>query len=110
MSSRLEWAVGGFFAAWAAARLTGADRFRPLEQWSVPVLSLTPQAAAGAAIAVRCAELAGSTGSTDLWAAAAGLVTSTLFGPFGIDVHTGAQARHQTVLTRWTAGRLALHA
>jgi endonuclease/exonuclease/phosphatase (EEP) superfamily protein YafD len=51
VSSRLEWAVGGFFAAWAAARLTGADRFRPLEQWSVPVLSLTPQAAAGAALA-----------------------------------------------------------
>ena len=68
------------------------------------------QAAAGAAIALRCAELAGSTSRTDLWAAAAGLETSTLFGPFGINIHSGAQIRHQTVLTLWTAGTLTLPA
>ncbi len=66
------------------------------------------QAAAGAAVALRCAELAGSTGRADLWAAATGLDTSTLFGPFAIDAQTGAQSSHQTVLTRWTGGKLAL--
>jgi Periplasmic binding protein len=64
------------------------------------------QAAAGAVVALRCAELADSTRRADLWAAAAGLDTSTLYGPFGIDPRSGAQVRHQTVLTRWTGGRL----
>jgi endonuclease/exonuclease/phosphatase (EEP) superfamily protein YafD len=50
-SPRLQWAVAGFFAAWAAARLTAADRFPPLERAAVPLLSLTPQAAAGAGLA-----------------------------------------------------------
>jgi hypothetical protein len=68
------------------------------------------QAAAGAVVALRCAELAGSTGHADLWAAATGLETSTLFGPFGIDAQNGAQLRHQTVLTRWTAGKLTMAA
>ena len=67
------------------------------------------QAAAGAAIALRCAELAGSIRRSDLWAAATALETSTLFGPFGIDSQSGAQIRHQTVLTRWTAGKLVPH-
>jgi len=35
-------------AGWAAARLAGADRLRFAEAWAVPVLSFTPQAAAGA--------------------------------------------------------------
>ncbi len=68
------------------------------------------QAAAAAAIGLRCAELAGSTRPADLWTAATGLETSTLFGPFGIDSQDGAQVRHQTVLTRWTGGKLALAA
>lgn len=50
-SPRLEWAAGGLFAAWAVARLTAADRLAPLERAAVPLLSLTPQAAAGAGIA-----------------------------------------------------------
>jgi endonuclease/exonuclease/phosphatase family metal-dependent hydrolase len=50
-SPRLQWAVGGFFAAWAVARLTAADRFPPLERAAVPLLSLTPQVAAGAGLA-----------------------------------------------------------
>ncbi len=66
------------------------------------------QAAAAAAIALRCAELAGSTSRSGLWGAATGLETSTLFGPFGINAHSGAQIRHQTVLTRWTGGALVL--
>lgn len=64
------------------------------------------QAAAGAVIAVRCAQLAASTRPADLWAAAAALRTTTLFGAFGIDSRTGSQQHHQTVLARWTDGSL----
>jgi hypothetical protein len=64
------------------------------------------QAVAGAIIATHCAELAGSTSRGDLWAAAAGLETSTLFGSFKIDPGSGAQVAHQMVLVRWTDGRL----
>ena len=64
------------------------------------------QAAAGAIIAANCARLAGSTDRNDLWAAAGDLETSTLFGGFKIDPQTGAQVSHQTVLVRWTEGKL----
>ena len=64
------------------------------------------QAAAGAIIAAHCARLAGSTSRDDLWAAAADLETSTLFGGFKIDPHTGAQVSHRTVLVRWTGDEL----
>src|SRR6266699_298671 len=62
------------------------------------------QAAAGAMIAVHCAKLAGGTAREGLWAAAAALDTSTLFGGFRIDPRSGTQVKHQTVLVRW-AGR-----
>jgi Periplasmic binding protein len=62
------------------------------------------QVLAGAVIAMQCAKLAGSVQREDLWAAAASLHTSTLFGSFGIDPHTGMQERHQTVLVRWVKG------
>jgi hypothetical protein len=65
------------------------------------------QAAASAVVALRCAQLAGSTRRGDLWAAAADLETATLFGPFGIDPRSGTQIKHQTVLLRWTGGELA---
>jgi endonuclease/exonuclease/phosphatase (EEP) superfamily protein YafD len=50
-SPRLEWAVAGCVAGWAVARLTAADRFRPLEQVAVPLLALTPHAAVAAGVA-----------------------------------------------------------
>ena len=50
-SSRLEWAVASCLAGWAVARLTAADRFRPLEQVAVPLLALTPQATVAAGLA-----------------------------------------------------------
>jgi hypothetical protein len=59
------------------------------------------QAAAGAALAVHCVRLAGATRRGDLWAAAAGLDTSTLFGGFRIDPGSGIQMKHRTVLLRW---------
>jgi hypothetical protein len=65
------------------------------------------QAAAGAVIATHCTRLAGSTSPDDLWAAAASLETSTLFGDFKINPRSGAQVKHQTVLVRWTGGQLA---
>jgi endonuclease/exonuclease/phosphatase (EEP) superfamily protein YafD len=48
MRRRLEWAIAGGLAGWAAARLAGADRLTFAEAWTVPLLSFTPQAAAGA--------------------------------------------------------------
>lgn len=66
------------------------------------------QAAAGAALATHCAELAGSTERGDLWAAAVSLQASTLFGAFGIDRQTGAQVKHRTVLVHWAGGELAM--
>lgn len=62
------------------------------------------QAAAGAALATHCAALAGGTAREDLWAAAAALDTSTLFGGFRIDADSGAQVKHDTVLVRWIHG------
>lgn len=50
-SPRLEWVVASCVAGWATARLTAADRFRSLERVAVPLLSLTPQAAAAAGLA-----------------------------------------------------------
>ena len=58
------------------------------------------QAAAGAILAAHCARLADGTRPGDLWASAASLDTSTLFGGFQID-STGTQTRHKTVLIRW---------
>jgi endonuclease/exonuclease/phosphatase family metal-dependent hydrolase len=40
--------VAGCLAGWAAARLAGADRFRCTRTATAPLLSFTPQAAAGA--------------------------------------------------------------
>ena len=50
-SRRLEWAVAGCAAGWAVARLTGADRFRAVEQVAVPLVALTPQATVAAGLA-----------------------------------------------------------
>ena len=47
---RIEWAVAGTLAGLAIARLTGADRLRVAESWTVGVLSFTPQLAAGAGV------------------------------------------------------------
>lgn len=63
------------------------------------------QAAAGAVLAVHCAQRAGSTRGEDLWAAATSLDTSTLFGAFGINPRSGVQDKHQTVLVRWSGGK-----
>ncbi len=65
----------------------------------------TVQATAGAIIATNCARVADSTCRDGLWAAAADVETSTLFGDFKIDPRSGAQVNHRTVLVRWTDGK-----
>jgi ABC-type branched-subunit amino acid transport system substrate-binding protein len=62
------------------------------------------QAAAGAVLAVHCAEIAGSVSPGALWATATELQTTTLFGPFGVDPGTGVQTSHTPVLTYWHGG------
>jgi ABC-type branched-subunit amino acid transport system substrate-binding protein len=62
------------------------------------------QAAAGAVIAAHCARKSGDTGRASLWASAANLDTSTLFGGFKINPSNGVQMKHETVLVRWTDG------
>ena len=59
------------------------------------------QAAAAAALALHCARTAGSTEPGALWAAAAALETTTLYGAFRIDPRTGVQLGHAPVLVRW---------
>jgi ABC-type branched-subunit amino acid transport system substrate-binding protein len=62
------------------------------------------QAAAAAALALHCAHVAGSTKPGELWAAATGLQTTTLYGEFRIDGRSGAQLGHAPVLVRWDGG------
>ena len=57
-------------AGWAAVRLSGADRLRFAEAWTVPLLSLTPQAAAGAWISALLLPGAGPAAVTAAAAAA----------------------------------------
>ena len=62
--------MAGTLAGWAAARLAGADRLRFAEAWTVPLLSLTPQAAAGAWISALLLPGAGPAAVTAAAAAA----------------------------------------
>jgi Periplasmic binding protein len=66
------------------------------------------QAAAGAVLALRCVEVAGSAKPDALWSVAAELDTSTLLGEFRIDPSTGAQTKHTTVLVQWRGDELQL--
>jgi ABC-type branched-subunit amino acid transport system substrate-binding protein len=84
----------------AEASFTGAYRARAGYLPDYPAA----QAIAGAVIATHCASLAGTARREDLWSAAAHLQTSTLFGPFAINPHSGAQEGHETVLVRWAGG------
>jgi ABC-type branched-subunit amino acid transport system substrate-binding protein len=64
------------------------------------------QAAAAAALAVHCADLAGGTAADDLWRAAAVLRTNTLFGAFSVD-DAGVQTAHRMAMVRWQHGELS---
>jgi endonuclease/exonuclease/phosphatase (EEP) superfamily protein YafD len=79
-SSRLEWAVASCLAAWAVGRLAAADRFRPLEQAAVPLLSLTPQATAVAGLAALLLDGTGPSAT----AAVAGAALAAVVAPRAI--------------------------
>lgn len=66
------------------------------------------QAAATAALAVRCAEIAGSTSRTALWSVATTLRGATMFGDFAVDPVSGAQVGHRMSLVRWQDGKQLL--
>jgi endonuclease/exonuclease/phosphatase (EEP) superfamily protein YafD len=76
-SRRVEWAVAGALAGWAAARLAGADRLRFAEAWTVPLLSFTPQATAGAWAGALLLRGAGPAAAT----AVAGAALTAAVGP-----------------------------
>jgi endonuclease/exonuclease/phosphatase (EEP) superfamily protein YafD len=69
-SPRLEWTVAGCIAGWAMARLAAADRFRLLERVAVPMMSLTPHAAAGAGLAALMLRRKGPSATAAIAAAA----------------------------------------
>ncbi len=58
IATGISWAVAGGLAAWAAARVTAADRVRRIEAPVAPLLSFTPLAAAAAAAATPTLGLA----------------------------------------------------
>jgi branched-chain amino acid transport system substrate-binding protein len=62
------------------------------------------QAAAAGALALHCANVAGSTQPGALWAIATALETTTLYGAFRIHSQTGVQLGHAPVLVRWDGG------
>jgi ABC-type branched-subunit amino acid transport system substrate-binding protein len=64
------------------------------------------QAATAAALAVHCAETAGSRDREALWAAATHLRTSTMFGAFAVAAEDGRQVGHRMTLVRWDEGHL----
>jgi ABC-type branched-subunit amino acid transport system substrate-binding protein len=66
------------------------------------------QAAAGATLAVHCAQLAGGVSREALWDVATGLETSTMVGGFKVAPDTGSQVEQTPVLLRWHSGSLAL--
>ena len=76
-SRRVEWALAGALAGWAAARLAGADRLRFAEAWAVPLLSFTPQVTAGAWVSTLLLRGAGPAAAT----AVAGTVLTAAVGP-----------------------------
>jgi endonuclease/exonuclease/phosphatase family metal-dependent hydrolase len=59
LGSSISWAVAGGLAAWAAARVTAADRVDRIEVPVTALLSFTPQAAAVAPLAALGLGLAG---------------------------------------------------
>jgi endonuclease/exonuclease/phosphatase family metal-dependent hydrolase len=58
----ISWVVAGGLAAWAAARVAGADRVRRAESVTVPLMAFTPQVAAAAPLAALGLRLAGRRG------------------------------------------------
>jgi endonuclease/exonuclease/phosphatase (EEP) superfamily protein YafD len=79
----ISWAVAGGLAAWAAARAAAVDRVERAESKAVPLLALTPQAAAAApwlAVGLRLARRPKAATT----AAVAGAALSLMVRPRGV--------------------------
>jgi len=93
--------VAGAVTGWAAARLAGADRLRFAEAWAVPLLSFTPQVAAGAWVSALLLRRAGPAAA----AAVAGAALTAAVGPRAVPCRQPAAAG--PVLRVLTANLLA---
>jgi endonuclease/exonuclease/phosphatase (EEP) superfamily protein YafD len=104
----VEWVVAGGLAGWAAARLAGADRLRFAETWTVPLLSFTPQVAAGAWVSALLLRGAGPAAT----AAAAGAVLTAGVGPRAVPSRQPAAAGPvlRVLTAHLLAGRAAAEA
>lgn len=97
-------------AQWLAGRPDGLGLGPTEEQFVAAFRAFTgslpdypaAQAAATAALAVHCVEVAGSTHPAAVWDAAVRTEVRTFFGDFAIQGETGEQIAHETVLTLWT--------
>ncbi len=63
------------------------------------------QAYAGALVAQRCVEAAGTAADAALRSLAGILDFSTFFGPFKINPETGRQTGHSMLIVQWQQGR-----
>ena len=93
--------MAGAVTGWAAARLAGADRLRFAEAWAVPLLSFTPQVAAGAWVSALLLRRAGPAAA----AAVAGAALTAAVGPRAVPCRQPAAAG--PVLRVLTANLLA---
>jgi hypothetical protein len=103
-------------AQWLPGSATPAELGPPEDAFLAAYATVTDQpadypgvqAVAAAVIAAYCARQARSTAPGQLWAQAAALDTTTMFGGFRINPETGAQVKHEGALVRWTSDGLAL--
>jgi endonuclease/exonuclease/phosphatase family metal-dependent hydrolase len=96
----VSWVVAGGLAAWAAARVVGADRARRTETAAVPLLSLTPQvaaAASAAALGLRLTRRRGPATTAALAATTLGLIVRSRGVPRRQPEAGGATLRVVTV-------------
>jgi len=104
----VQWAAGR--AVQTAGPWVGPDErrflaaYRDLDKGEPDYVAV--QAAAAAAIAVRCATTAASVAPDALWSAAVALRAETMLGAFAIDPVSGAQVALEPVLVRWRDGEL----
>jgi endonuclease/exonuclease/phosphatase (EEP) superfamily protein YafD len=94
-SPRLEWAAAGAAATFTAARLAAADRCSPLERVCVPLVSLTPQAAAAAGLLALLLRHRGPANT----AAASAATLAALVAPRAIPRRTAARGPVLRLLT-----------
>jgi endonuclease/exonuclease/phosphatase family metal-dependent hydrolase len=107
---KVEWAVAGSLASWAAIRLLGADRLTWAQAWIVPLLAFTPQAGAAACAAPLVLRSRGASATAALAGVALASATAPRAVPRRQPAATGPVLRMLTanlLRGRATAGPLA---